>query len=211
MEIYVSINIGPLRIFKDLFRPPDKFHDQPPLVSSPGQSPFARVLISPIAPIQCGAFVWITFKWEPLLCTNYHLNPKWRSCQPIYGCNCWKYCSIWAFSEGDVQNYSGVTRCHLNSDTLCSWEQWSYPEMTWTLLKTIKAKENRAFLRIIRRKSVLTASRIMVELIRRTGRCGPVRTAQKCSVATDQEAICDICLDVLKDIRLLLDVPKLYG
>ena len=88
-------------------------------------------------------------------------------------CNYWKYCSVLRFSKRNVENYWSVTRCHLKSAMLSgSWEQQSYPGAT------IKLKGDRVLLRIMRRKSFLSAFRIRVELIRRTGRRVLVCTVQ---------------------------------
>ena len=87
-------------------------------------------------------------------------------------CNYWKYCSVlmfWDFSEGEAENYWSVTRCHLKV-LRCVHESSSFTEeLHGHRLRTIISKEDRAFRCIMRRQSFLSASRIRVELTRRTG------------------------------------------
>ena len=92
---------------------------------------------------QCGQLVLITFGCESSLYVNYHLAiivitvcklPSGNHANQYRASNYWKYCLIirsWAFSEGDVGNYSSVTVCHLKIPAPYSWEQQSYSGVTW--------------------------------------------------------------------------------
>ena len=81
---------------------------------------------------------------------------------------------------GDNENHWSVTRRNVKSPTPCSWEQQSYPWVTWASIGDNCIKKDRALLCIMRWKSYPSASTIRVGLIRRTGRCVFVRMVQRC-------------------------------
>ena len=54
-------------------------------MSSPSQPSFSGLSMSPMHQRQCGAFVLITFSWEPLLYANHHLKPKLQWRQSVSG------------------------------------------------------------------------------------------------------------------------------
>ena len=72
-------------------------------------------------------------------------------------CNYWIYCSLLrslAFSEGDIHNYWSITRCHLKSPTLCSWEQQCY---TGTVgIHWIRSHKEKIVLFVTRGKNVFS-------------------------------------------------------
>ena len=87
--------------------------------------------------------------------------------------NCSNHCSVvwssWAFSLGDIDNYRKVqgaisnVACHVNETSCFTLGLRGHQ------LKTTAWKEDHAFLCIMRRTVFLLASKIRVELIKRTG------------------------------------------
>ena len=101
---------------------------------------FSGVQVSPMAP----KAMWSTCLdhiqlWVITVCKL----PSGNHANQYRASNYWKYCLIirsWAFSEGEVGNYSSVTRCYLKIPAPYSWEQQSYSGVTGHLLKAITSK-----------------------------------------------------------------------
>ena len=74
--------------------------------------------------------------WVVTLCkiTNSNLSDNHANQYPacIYRNNCSALRSR-AFSEGDVENYWRVTRCHLKRPASCSWHQQFYRGDRWSI------------------------------------------------------------------------------
>ena len=101
------------------------------------------------------------------------LNQSVNHANQYPACTHWKYCLVpkyWAFSEGDVDNYWGVTRYHLKILHHVRDSSGLTQGVHRHLLKAITSKEDCALLRIMRRKSFLSVFRIRVGVIRQTGR-----------------------------------------
>ena len=130
VETYVSSNRSPLTIYN---RPFVSFMFGFCSVT------FSLFLVSTDSPTasrtkQCVAFVLITFSCELSLCAQCHLKQIGNYANQYPVCSYWIYCSFlgsWAFSEGDLENYWSVTRCHLKRFMPCSWKEQSYSGATW--------------------------------------------------------------------------------
>ena len=137
MEILVIVNIRPLAMLK---KPLATLWQTlwSNITEALSRSAFLGVLISAIAPGQCGAFVLITFSCELLLYAYYHLIQNVNYANQYPSSNYWKYLLVprsCAFSEGDVENYWSVTSCHLKRRMQCSCWQQPYPWATWTSIE----------------------------------------------------------------------------
>ena len=146
---------------------------------------------------QCGTFVLITFSYKSVDICKLPSQTKvaiyLANQYPI--CNYWKYCSVIAavrLPQRDIFKITGVsqvTRRHLKSPPPCPWEQLSYTSLPGHLLKTITSKGDRALLHIVSRNSFLSASRIRVELIIRTGHRALVRMVHRYLVTAEYRFI----------------------
>ena len=76
-----------------------------------------------------------------------------------------------ALSEGDVVYCWSARRCYLKGPAVHLWDQQSYPGATRALIEDDNINEGHTFLRIAKWNRFFLASRIRVELNRRTGHC----------------------------------------
>ena len=167
---YVNVNIRPMTIFKR------------PLVTS-----FSGVLIFPIVPraVWCICVDHIQLR-AVAVCklpsqTKVAIMPN--SIRSVIFKNYLAVVRSWGFSEGDVENQCSVISviwCHLKRAMPCSWEQQSYPGATCVSIE----RRSCPFL-YHEAKCFLSASTIMMELIRRTGRPVFVLTTQERLVAAE--------------------------
>ena len=148
------------------------FYGRPSLLSIPSQSYISGVLISPIIsnevwPI-CADHIqlWAVTVFKLLSQTKVVMMPT--NIRPVIIENIVQFTSLW-LSKREIMKITGVSQCAACRVIRCVRENSNLTQgLREHLLKTVTSKEDRALLHIMGWKSFLLASRIRVELIRRT-------------------------------------------
>ena len=130
-------------------------------LSIPGQPPFSRVLITPIAPYAvwhiCVDHIQL---WAIVVCkllseTIVVIMPT--IIQPVIIENIIQFSGLGLPHRENVENYWSVTGCNLKVLRYVCESSSRTQGLCWHLLKTITSKEDRALLRILRWKNFLSA------------------------------------------------------
>ena len=131
VEIYVKVNIRPLKIFKIPHMTLWQIFMVDNHLCTPPVSLLSQECWFPQLPqISVGYLCWSHSAVSSRCMQITISNQSGNHANQYLAYNYWKYCSFRrsrAFSELDVENYWSVTRYHLKSPVTRSWGHQSYP------------------------------------------------------------------------------------